>query len=250
MDHTDTLHADPEQGSGASSSPSSPSSPSFPSPAPGPAAPPYAGAPYAGTPYPGAPYAAAPGGAGPYPPASGPWGPQGYPQGPAPQGQPTPPSPTAPWNGLCIAGFVTAFLMPPVGLALSIVALLQINRTRERSKAMAIAGIAVSAVLTLLIVLAFVLTFWVIGFALEHYDDMRGSVECSNGVCTDGRGRTWSYGHGGNGGYGPGAYDDYGYDDYGYDGSFDGVGSGRNLPDASDPADLGTGRDVVYLPVA
>ncbi|AFI62720.1 beta-galactosidase [Bifidobacterium animalis subsp. animalis MCC 1489] len=55
------------------------------------------------------------------------------------------PEPTT-WNGLCIAGFVCSFLVPIVGLILSIVALTQINRTGEKSRGMAIAGIVISIV--------------------------------------------------------------------------------------------------------
>lgn len=55
------------------------------------------------------------------------------------------PEPTT-WNGLCIAGFVCSFLVPIVGLILSIVALTQINRTGEKSRGMAIAGIVISVV--------------------------------------------------------------------------------------------------------
>lgn len=52
----------------------------------------------------------------------------------------------ATWNGLCIAGFVCSFLIPIVGLILSIIALTQINRTGEKSRGMAIAGIVISIV--------------------------------------------------------------------------------------------------------
>lgn len=55
------------------------------------------------------------------------------------------PEPTT-WNGLCIAGFVCSFLVPIVGLILSIIALTQINRTGEKSRGMAIAGIVISIV--------------------------------------------------------------------------------------------------------
>ncbi len=58
------------------------------------------------------------------------------------------PEPTT-WNGLCIAGFVCSFLVPIVGLILSIVALTQINRTGEKSRGMAIAGIVISVVIWL-----------------------------------------------------------------------------------------------------
>ena len=67
------------------------------------------------------------------------------------------------WNGLCIAGFVCAFIIPPIGLILSIVALVQINKSHEKSKGMSIAGIAISALGTLFLVACIAFAVWVIG---------------------------------------------------------------------------------------
>ncbi|RSX54902.1 peptidyl-prolyl cis-trans isomerase [Bifidobacterium dolichotidis] len=58
--------------------------------------------------------------------------------------------PKKPWNTLCIVGFVLAFFIPEAGLVLSIVALNQINKSGERSRALAIAGIVIGAVVTAL----------------------------------------------------------------------------------------------------
>ena len=54
------------------------------------------------------------------------------------------------WNGLVIAGFVCAFLVPIVGLILSIIGMVQINKNGGKSKGMAIAGILVSVVVMVL----------------------------------------------------------------------------------------------------
>lgn len=49
------------------------------------------------------------------------------------------------WNTLCIVGFILSFLIAPAGLICSIIAVIQINRSGEKSKGLAIAGIIVSA---------------------------------------------------------------------------------------------------------
>lgn len=168
--------------------------------------------------------------AGQTPPAQAPYGtqqpPAGYPCPPqgaysgAPAGYPPYPAgypgypypyqaPTDRWNGMCIAGFVTAFIVPPVGLVLSIIALVQINKSHEKSKGMAIAGTVIGAVFTLLLVAVIAFTVWMIGFAIDHADDIMenaGSITCDNGFCYDHRtGDMYGYGHRGNG---------YGTDDY------------------------------------
>lgn len=74
----------------------------------------------------------------------------------APQGYPYSPAPYQRWNSLCIAGFVLSFLSPVLGLILSIISLTQINRTGEKSKGLATAGIVISAIyLTIVAVLIF-----------------------------------------------------------------------------------------------
>lgn len=54
------------------------------------------------------------------------------------------------WNGLVIAGFVCAFLIPIVGLILSIIGMVQLNKNGGKSKGMAIAGIIISVVVMVL----------------------------------------------------------------------------------------------------
>ncbi|KAB8294505.1 DUF4190 domain-containing protein [Bifidobacterium avesanii] len=60
------------------------------------------------------------------------------------------------WNVLSIIGFALSFFIAPAGLIVSIIALAQINKSGEKSKGLAIAGIVVSAVLTLLAVIGIV----------------------------------------------------------------------------------------------
>lgn len=106
------------------------------------------------------------------------------PQQPAPD-YPYPPQPgyyyppTERWNVLCIVGFILAFIIPPAGLVLSIVALVQINKSHEKSKGMSIAGIIIGAISTLLMVAVIGFAIWAVGFAIDHTDD----IFCENGVC-------------------------------------------------------------------
>jgi len=70
------------------------------------------------------------------------------------------------WNGLVIAGFVCAFLVPIVGLILSIIGMVQINKNGGKSKGMAIAGIIVSVVV---MVLNGLLVASAVGTVIEKY---------------------------------------------------------------------------------
>ncbi|WP_125967399.1 DUF4190 domain-containing protein [Bifidobacterium samirii] len=79
------------------------------------------------------------------------------------------------WNVLCIVGFVLAFVIPPVGVILSAIALVQINRTRERSRGLSIAGIVVGGVLTALWVVGIVFVGWAIDTAIRYSDDQGSS---------------------------------------------------------------------------
>ncbi len=68
-------------------------------------------------------------------------------------------TPVAGTNQLAIAGFVLSFLIVPLGLILSIIALLQIKKTQQAGKGLAIAGIVVSAIFTLLVIMLVISTF-------------------------------------------------------------------------------------------
>ncbi|KAA8820232.1 DUF4190 domain-containing protein [Bifidobacterium vespertilionis] len=81
------------------------------------------------------------------------------------------------WNVMSIVGFILSFVIPPAGLVVSIIALLQINKSGEKSKGLAIAGIAVGAVCTVLIVLFIALFVYALGYAMQngyYYDGPRG----------------------------------------------------------------------------
>ena len=103
-----------------------------------------------------------------------------------PQGQSFPPqggyypSINRSWNVLCIIGFVLSFLLPPVGLVLSIIALVQINRSFQKSKGLSIAGIVIGALGTLLCVMLIGMTIWL--FSNLTYSD---NQVCFQGTCSD-----------------------------------------------------------------
>lgn len=102
-----------------------------------------------------------------------------------PQGVYYAPAPNDQWNVLCIVGFVLAFIIPPVGLVLSIIALVQINRTHEKSKGLSIAGIVVGAFETLLGILLIILVIWGLGFALNNHDSWSNiDSSCTSAGCS------------------------------------------------------------------
>lgn len=68
-----------------------------------------------------------------------------------------PVAPVDQWNGMCIAGFICSFFFPLVGLVLSIIALVQINKTGEKSRGMAIAGIVIGGISTALALIAIIM---------------------------------------------------------------------------------------------
>ena len=113
------------------------------------------------------------------------------------------------WNGLCIAGFVLAFIIPPVGLILSVIALVQINKSHEKSKGLTIAGIVISALGTLFFVAVIALAVWAVGFTVDYveehpevwyesgdYSQLDGQLCLPDGTCVDTRdlpdGYDWS----------------------------------------------------------
>jgi hypothetical protein len=59
-------------------------------------------------------------------------------------------------NGMAIAGFVTSFFFPIVGIVLSAIALGQINRRGGRGKGLATAGLVIGIVTVMLILLLFI----------------------------------------------------------------------------------------------
>ncbi|MFT9009060.1 MAG: DUF4190 domain-containing protein [Bifidobacterium sp.] len=69
-------------------------------------------------------------------------------------------NPNQPWNVMSIIGFVLAFILPPVGLVLSIVAIVQMHRSRERGQGLAVGGAVVGGILSLLAALVIGLVIW------------------------------------------------------------------------------------------
>ncbi|KAB7790553.1 hypothetical protein F7D09_0922 [Bifidobacterium leontopitheci] len=144
------------------------------------------GAPYGGRPYPqqgdvppygyggangSAPYAGGPAG----------YGAAGYPQYGQYQ-QPAYYAPVNKWNTMSIIGFVLSFVFAPAGLILSIIALREINRTREQGKAFAIAGIVISAIAVVIMVIAIVIAVIAVIYVANHPESWSGSY-CVNGDC-------------------------------------------------------------------
>lgn len=82
-------------------------------------------------------------------------------------------------NQLAIAGFVLSFLFVPLGLILSIIALIQIKKSRQAGKGLAIAGIAVSAICTLFIMMLVISTLNQINKAKNNatYTDSKYRLE-------------------------------------------------------------------------
>lgn len=125
-----------------------------------------------------------------------PYGQQPYsqqPYGQQPYGYAQPmyyaPVPQERWNVLCIVGFVLAFIVPPVGLILSIIAIVQINKTFEKSKGLAIAGIVIGAFETLMAILGIIIMIVALGTFAEYGQNMKvcdgdSCVTCENGNCS------------------------------------------------------------------
>ncbi|SFC72946.1 Septum formation [Streptomyces aidingensis] len=98
----------------------------------------------------------------------------GYPQGHGPSWA-VPPPPRPPMNGLAVASLATLpTCLAPVSLILGIVALVQIRRHGQRGKGMAVAGVAVSSAMLLLIGL---------GITAAILSDEQGVDELRAGDC-------------------------------------------------------------------
>jgi uncharacterized membrane protein len=75
-----------------------------------------------------------------------------YQQQPAPAAQQR-------YNVLSIVGFVLAFFISIAGLVVSIIALVQIKRTGERGRGLALAGVIISAIAIIISVISFIALF-------------------------------------------------------------------------------------------
>ncbi len=106
---------------------------------------------------------------------------------------PHPPYPPPPTSGLAVASLVTGVVccVPPLGLVLGLLALHGIRRTGRRGRGMAVAGIALSSVSTLLVSVALAVGPSVGGLPalvdeLRHGGDGSASVHrLERGICFD-----------------------------------------------------------------
>jgi hypothetical protein len=93
---------------------------------------------------------------------TGGWAPAGYGQ---PDAYPPPPwAGRRPTNALSVVSLVLAFVCPPAGLVLGVVARRQIARTREEGSGLALAGIVVGSLWTGLI--AALLVVWLVAVSM------------------------------------------------------------------------------------
>lgn len=169
------------------------------------------------------------------PPVNG-GGQQMPPQGPngAPYGAPVPPKQkdNRPWNYLSIGGFASSFVFAPVGLALSIPALIQTCKDKTKGKGLAIAGTVIGAIGSLAMSVSMFAGLGMVADRGFHEIEDRGgfSYYDSNDRSGD------DFMRGGIGG-GMRGYDGYGFDDDSYE--FDGYDSrpdfrDRNGSDSND----------------
>jgi hypothetical protein len=149
--------------------------------------------------------------------------------------------PEAKWNGLSIAGFVLSFFIYPLGLILSVIALVQINKSHEKSKGLAIAGTVLGAANTLFIIVAFLL---VGSLSRLDWDTINPYLNCKiEGNCSyyDGDDDDYNYDYDGyDDDYGNNDYDD---NDYGYDDAKD-IGYREDAVSTWNVVDIQWGRAV------
>lgn len=62
-------------------------------------------------------------------------------------------------NTMALVGFVMSFFNPTMGLIFSIIGMCQIKKTNEPGKGFALAGIIISAIMLLLVILLYVFIF-------------------------------------------------------------------------------------------
>lgn len=75
------------------------------------------------------------------------------------------------WNTLCIIGFALVFVVAPVGLILSIIALIQMRRTGEKSRVMAICGIVFGSIFSLIWLIVMLLMSFGMIYYMQHVDE-------------------------------------------------------------------------------
>ena len=93
----------------------------------------------------------------PYYPPPPPYGATPPPYGPPyGTGYPTRYPPPAPTNGMAIASLICAFLFAPLGIVFGHISLSQIKRTGEEGRGLAVAGLVISYLVTVLTIVALV----------------------------------------------------------------------------------------------
>ena len=80
-------------------------------------------------------------------------------------------------NGLCIAGLICAFLVPLVGLILSIVGLSQAKKRNEDGKGLAIAGIIISVIEIIISIVITVVMFSAFMYVVEDATHEREGID-------------------------------------------------------------------------
>ncbi|GAA1169211.1 DUF4190 domain-containing protein [Microbacterium oxydans] len=116
------------------------------------------------------------------PPAAPPAPPTAAPAYPAPTAPAYPqPEPTPPGRVLSIVGLVLAFLAAPIGLILSIVAAVKLGKTGQ-PKGLAIAGIIIGAILTILGIIGIILSVTVFAAIFGTCAELGAGVWEVNGV--------------------------------------------------------------------
>lgn len=95
--------------------------------------------------------------------------------------------PNQPWNVLTIIGFVFAFINPLVGLIFSIIALVMVRKSGEKSRGLAIAGIVIGAINLVVVIIAVCVFASALSQIASDYGSgdgqSDGSMMCIDGQC-------------------------------------------------------------------
>ncbi len=97
-----------------------------------------------------------------YPPPPAPYG-TPPPYGPGPYPYPPPPA----TNGMAIASLICAFVFAPLGIVFGHISLSQIRRSGEEGRGLAIAGLVISYLVTVLTILAVIAGIALFGWAAK-----------------------------------------------------------------------------------
>lgn len=102
-------------------------------------------------------------------------------------------------NGMCIAGFICSLFIAPIGFVISIIGLFNAKKKKESGKGFAIAGIIISFIITLLILVFVFLSIFIFAEVKDNimlqtgcasldssgnFRSVDGSIVCENYYCT------------------------------------------------------------------